>query len=127
MAAERNGFRKEDLWQYQYRYFTLFGFNLVPISIMRRFFGVLTADDIDFFLEKGILSQKEIGMAGGVSGITPAYVIEKLSAALPKARLLPDLAKTLKNLPMYPIVKATMPAVWDDKKVSYWLDKYRIL
>ena len=68
MAAEKNSYKKEDLWQYQYRYFTLFGNNLVPISILRRFFGVITGEDIDFFLEKGILSEKEIGMAGGISG-----------------------------------------------------------
>lgn len=127
MASEKNGFRKEDLWQYQYRYFTLFGNNLVPISILRRFFGVITADDIDFFLEKGILTEKEISMAGGVSGITPSYVINKVTAAIPKAKLLPDLVKTLKEFPMYPIVKKAMPAVWDDKKVAVWLEKYRNL
>ncbi len=127
MASEKNGFKKEELWQYQYRYFTLFGISLVPISILRRFFGVITADDIDFFLEKGILTQKEIGMAGGVSGITPAYVINKVTAAIPKAKLLPDLVKTLKEFPMYPVIKNTIPAVWDDKKIAAWMKKYRDL
>lgn len=127
MASERNGFRKEDLWQYQYRYFTLFGLDLVPVSIMRRFFGYLTAEDLDFFLEKGILTQKEIGMAGGISGITPSYVIEKITAALPKARLLPDLARSLKQLPLYPVIKSTMPSEWDSKKVNEWIKKYKIL
>lgn len=124
MASEKNGFRKESLWQYQYRYFTLFGFDLVPISILRRFFGVITAEDIDFFMEKGILTEKEIGMAGGVSGITASYVIDKISAALPKAKLLPDLVKTLKEFPMYPVVKNTMPQSWDEKKVTAWIKKY---
>lgn len=127
MASKKNGFRKEDLWQYQYRYFTLFGLDLVPVSIMRRFFGYLTAEDLDFFLEKGILTQKEIGMAGGISGITPSYVIEKITAALPKAKLLPALAKSLKQLPLYPVIKNTIPAEWDSKKVNEWIKKYKIL
>ncbi len=127
MAAEEGGYKKEELWQYQYRYFTLFGNSLVPISIIRRFFGVITADDIDFFLEKGLLTQKEIGMAGGVSGITPAYVIKKLTAALPKAALFPDLVGSVKELPLYPVAKAYMPSKWDDKKIASWLKIYKAL
>ncbi len=124
MSSADGGYKKEDLWQYQYRYFTLFGFQLVPISILRRFFGVITAEDIDFFMEKGILSEKEINMAGGVSGITASYVLEKISAALPKASLLPDLLKTIKELPLYPVVKSTMPKEWDDKKIAEWVKNY---
>ncbi len=127
MSAERNGYKKEDLWQYQYRYFTLFGNNLVPISILRRFFGVITGEDIDFFLEHGLLTEKEIGMAGGISGITPAYVINKITAALPKVALLPDLVKTLKEFPMYPVAKNTLPSEWDDKKIVSWLNIYKSL
>ncbi len=127
MAAEKNGYKKEDLWQYQYRYFTLFGNNLVPISILRRFFGVITGEDIDFFLEKGILSEKEIGMAGGISGITPSYVIDKLIAALPKASLLPDVVKIMKDMPMFPAAKNSIPSEWDDKKIASWLKLYKSL
>lgn len=127
MASARNGFKKEDLWQYQYRYFTLFGFQLVPVSMLRRFFGVITAEDIDFFMEKGILSEKEIGMAGGMSGITASYVFDKLSAALPKANLLPDIIKTMKDFPLYPVIKSTMPEKWEDKKVAAWIKRYSSL
>ena len=127
MASEKNGYRKEDLWQYQYRYFTLFGNSLVPISILRRFLGSLTGEDIDFFLEKGILSEKEINMAGGISGITVSYVIDKLVAAAPKAKLLPPLLSTVKGMPKLPSVYKNMPSVWDDKKVRKWIEDYKEL
>ncbi|MBE6716230.1 MAG: NAD(P)/FAD-dependent oxidoreductase [Ruminococcaceae bacterium] len=125
MAAEKRGYKKEDLWQYQYRYFTLFGNNLVPISIMRRFFGAITAEDIDFFLEKNILTEKEIGMAGGnFSEVNAAYIINKLSAAAPKIKLLPSLLKTISGMPMLPSIYKMMPDKWDDKKIQNWIEKY---
>ncbi len=127
MGARKSGYKKEELWQYQYRYFNMFGNNLVPISILRRFFGVITGEDIDFFLENGLLTEKEIGMAGGISGVTADYVIDKMKAALPKINLLPDVLKTAKTLPLYPIAKSTMPAEWDDKKIASWLKVYKSL
>ncbi|MBQ6898719.1 MAG: NAD(P)/FAD-dependent oxidoreductase [Clostridia bacterium] len=127
-ASAANGFRKEDLWQYQYRYFTLFGNSLIAIAVLRRFLGSVRAEDIDFFLEKGILSDKEIGMAGGdFSVVNAKYVIEKLIAAAPEIKLLPHLAKAAKNLPLLPVVQKIMPAVWDEKKVSKWTELYREL
>lgn len=127
MAAEKNGYRKEDLWQYQYRYFTLFGNSLVPISILRRFLGSITAEDIDFFLEKGILTEKEISMASGISGITASYVIDKIVAAAPQAKLLPSLLNTLKSMPKLPFVYKNMPVKWDDGKIAKWLEDYKEL
>lgn len=127
MAASKNGYKKEELWQYQYRYFTLFGNSLVPISILRRFLGSITAEDIDFFLEKGILTQKEIGMAGGVSGITASYVIDKLIAAAPQAKLLPSLLNTIKGMPKLPSLLKNMPFQWDEQKVSKWVKNYQEL
>ncbi len=128
MASEKKGYRKEDLWKYQYRYFTLFGNSLVSISVLRRFLGSVTAEDIDFFLEKGILSEKEIGMAGGnFSGVNAAYVIDKLAAAAPKIKLLPSLAKTLSVLPKLPLIERMMPSEWDDKKIQKWVENYSSL
>ena len=127
-ASSENGFRKEDLWQYQYRYFTLFGNSLIAIAVLRRFLSAVTAEDIDFFLEKGILSEKEIGMAGGdFSAVNAKYVIEKLIAAAPEIKLLPHLAKSARNLPLIPIAEKIMPPVWDEKKVRKWTELYREL
>lgn len=128
MAASKNGYKKEDLWQYQYRYFTLFGNSLIPISILRRFFGALNADDIDFFLENGLLTEKEIAMSGGnLSDVNAGYIIDKVVSAIPKANLLPDLIKTLSSMPKLPIVKGSMPAQWDDIKIQKWVEKYKEL
>lgn len=128
MAASKSGYRKEELWQYQYRYFTLFGNDLLPISILRRFFSVISAEDIDFFLEKKLLSETEIGMAGGnFSAITFPYVIDKLITALPKIGLLPSVIKIGKTLPLLPTVKKMMPAEWDEKKILKWLEIYKEL
>ena len=128
MASAKNGFRKEDLWQYQYKYFTLFGNSLIPIAVMRRFLSAVRAEDIDFFLEKGILSETEIGMAGGnFSAVNAKYVIDKIIAAAPEIKLLPHLMKTAKSMPLLPVVQKIMPAVWDDKKVRKWTELYREL
>lgn len=128
MAATKNGYKKEDLWQYQYRYFTLFGNSLVPISILRRFLSAVTAENIDFFLEKGILSEKEIGMAGGdLSSIDFSYIVDKIVAAAPQIKLLPALLKTVKTIPMLPSVHKMMPSKWDDSLIQKWLIKYKSL
>ena len=127
-ASAENGFRKEDLWQYQYRYFTLFGNSLIAIAVLRKFLSAVKAEDIDFFLEKGILTETEIGMAGGnFSAVNAKYVIEKLVAAAPEIKLLPSLARAAKNVPLIPVVQKIMPAVWDEKKVRRWTELYREL
>lgn len=128
ISAEKNDYKKENLWQYQYRYFTLFGNSLVPISVMRRFLGAVNAENIDFFLEKEILTEKEIGMAGGdFSAMNVSYVIDKLIAAAPQIKLLPSLLRTVKRLPLLPIVNKMMPCQWDDKKIQKWLVSYKEL
>ena len=128
MASAKNGFRKEELWQYQYKYFTLFGNSLIPIAVMRRFLSAVRSEDIDFFLEKGILTETEIGMAGGnFSAVNAKYVIDKMIAAAPEIKLLPHLMKTAKSLPLLPVVQKIMPAVWDDQKVRRWTELYREL
>lgn len=128
MSAEKNEYKKESLWPYQYRYFTLFGNSLVPISILRRFLSAITAEDIDFFLEKGILSEREIGMAGGdFSGIDFSYVANKIVAAAPQIKLLPALLKSIKTIPLLPSVYKMMPSNWDDILIQKWLNKYKSL
>lgn len=126
--AEKYGYTKKSLWQYQYRYFNLFGNSLVAISILRRFFSVISADDVDFFLEKKIITEKEIGMSGGnLSGVNAPYVTDKLIAALPKAKLLPQLLSIAKQIPTLNSVFSLMPPEWDDKKVKKWEEKYKEL
>lgn len=128
MSAKKNNYHKQDLWQYQYRYFSLFGNPLVVISILRRFFSLITAEDIDFFLEKELLTEQEIGMAGGnFSSVNAQYLLDKLSAALPKANLLPGIIKNMGSIPKFPGIKNSMPSQWDDKKVQKWIEKYKEL
>ena len=128
MAAEKVGYKKEALWQYQYRYFTLFGNALVPISILRRFMSVLSAEHIDFFLEKGLLTATEIGMAGGnFSAINVPYIIDKMITAAPLIKLLPKLVKAVKTLPLLPAAISGMPKEYNEEKVRKWIELYKEL
>ncbi len=117
------------LWKYEYEYFQKLGKDLVMIDILKNFFTYITGEHVDFFLEKGILTEKELsfGNAGSSLEITPQYVAHVLSSCLPVVGLLPYLVKSLKFMPLIDTVAAQMPREYDKNKVDKWVKKYKAL
>lgn len=119
---------KEILWQYEYEYFQKLGKSLVMIDILKNFFTYITGEHVDFFLEKEILTSKELDFdaENGIE-ITPEYILHILSVSLPIIGLVPAIVKNMKFMPFIDTVAKQMPQNYDEEKVDKWIKKYKAL
>lgn len=116
----------ENLWQYQYEYFQKYGKDLVMIDILKNFFTRCSKKDVDYFLEKRILTEDHLDFNGSID-VTPAYILHVLSVSLPLVRLLSPLVSNLKSIPFIEAVAKAMPKEYDKKAVEDWIVKYEKL
>lgn len=121
--CENDRFGIENLWRYQYEYFQSLGKELVMIDILKNFFTFCKGRDVDYFLEKKILTEQQLDFHSGID-ITPKYILHIASVALPLIGLLPPLVGTLKSIPSIDSVADSMPAVYDKVAVEDWMEKY---
>lgn len=124
--CEDKPFSIENLWHYQYEYFQSLGKDLVMIDILKNFFTFCDKKDVDYILEKKILTEEQLNFHGGIS-ITPKYILHVVSVALPLIGLLPPLVSTLKSIPSVDSVAASMTEQYDKKAVEAWIEKYSAL
>ncbi len=112
-----------NLWRYQYEYFQSLGKDLVMIDILKNFFTFCKGKDIDYFLEKKILTEEMLDFGAGIN-IAPKHILHIASVALPLIGLLPPLVGTLKSIPSIDSVAASMPEEYDKMAVEDWVEKY---
>lgn len=116
-------FSIENLWRYQYEYFQTLGKDLVMIDILKNFFTHCKGKDIDYFLEKKILTEEMLDFGAGIN-IAPKQILHIASVALPLIALLPPLVDTLKSIPLIDSVAKSMPEEFDKMAVEDWVEKY---
>lgn len=128
IAAGDKEITRAVLWKYEYEYFMKHGKDLVMIDILKNFFTYVTGEHVDYFLEKGILTENELNF-DGTSGIeiTPEYVKNLISVLPPVIGIVPALLKSLKTVPFIDAVAKQMPQQYDEEKVDKWVKKYRAL
>lgn len=119
-------FSKENLWKYQYEYFQTLGKDLVTIDILKNFFTTCKGKDVDYFLEKKILTAEQLDFHKGIN-LTARYFLHVASVALPLVRLLSPLVSNLKSIPMIDSVADTMPVEYSKEAVDAWIEKYENL
>lgn len=121
-------FTAETLWKYQYKYFKNIGNPLVTVDKIRSLCTILEADDVDYLLEKEILSEKELAFSVENSdGITALYILQKLAKALPKLHMLANATKTFARISTIKKVLDEMPEKYDAKNIKEWCQKYEEL
>ena len=77
--------------------------------------------DNNFLLENDILTQTEIGMAGGnMRAVNFRYILRKLKRLLPQGYLLPAAAKQMRGVVRLPKITADIPAEFDEARVRRW-------
>lgn len=118
-------FTTENLWNYQYRYFTMLGNKFVIIDAARGFLTHFSPETVDYFLESKLITEKEVAMADGDVSVTVRYVLSKLKTALPKAHeLLPSLLSTIKTGARRIRAAEAIPPVYNEKEFAEWAQKY---
>ena len=116
------------LWSYQYKYFTDFGKDYVLLDLFKNFFTYIDSDDINYIMEKGILTADKMAVADGFPlKIELSYILHVLSVGIPLMPIVPDMLKCFKNLPLMPVAAKTIPEKYDAQKVHNWIKLYKSL
>ena len=119
-------YNQKNLWHYEYDYLKKEGESAYSDSILREFLATLTAEDIDYFFEHKIMTEKEIG-GGKVKFSSPAEFLQKVTAFVPKAGLLPRMAGAALKLRKAENVKSALPKEFSQNAYSCWLKLYNQL
>ncbi|MBQ8210731.1 MAG: NAD(P)/FAD-dependent oxidoreductase [Clostridia bacterium] len=123
IADTTGNFTCETLWKYQYNYFTKIGNNLVIADKLREICTQITAEDIDYALEKELLSQKDISL-GAEAEFNIGYIIQKVIKALPKLPVITNAAITLSKYNTIKKILAEIPEEYNKEHIDEWLKKY---
>ncbi len=113
----------EALWSYQYNYFIKFGEKCFAPEITRKMLSSLSAEDIDYFFEKKILTEKEIS-AGGLSDSTPGETLSRIIAFIPKLNLLPSLSGIPYRTAIGERAKKFLPEKYSYNEYMKWRKEY---
>ncbi len=128
MSAENKDLTVSCLWPYQYKYYQDFGKDYVLLDLFKNFFTYIDSDDVNYIMEKEILTADKMAIADGFPlKITADYILHVLSVAPPLIPLVPDLLKSFKMLPFMPVVAKIMPERYDPQKVHNWIKLYKAL
>ena len=119
-------YNQKNLWHYEYDYLKKEGESAYSDSILREFLATLTAEDLDYFFEHKIMTEKEIG-GGKIKFSSPAEFLQKVTAFVPKAGLLPRMAGAALKLKKAESVKSALPKEFSQNAYSCWLKLYNQL
>ena len=113
----------EALWKYQYNYFQLHGKKLLIIAIFKKFFAYVSGRNVDFFLEKKILTAKQLAFRTGLP-VDREFVATVMKTCWRVWYLSFPLADVLKDFPIMAVVCSNIPKEYDKNRVRKWAKKY---
>ena len=113
----------EALWSYEYNYFQLHGKKLLIIAIFKKFFSYISGKNVDFFLEKKILTAKQLAFRTGLP-IDKEFITTVMKTCWRVWYLSFPLADVLKDFPIMAVVCSSIPEKYNKEKVRKWAKKY---
>ncbi len=116
----------EALWKYEYNYFQTHGKGLLMIAILKKFFSFVSGKNVDFFLEKQILTAKQLAFKTGIP-IDGGYIAHLIKTCWRVWYLVFPLIDVFKSVPAMSAVCSSMPEDYDKRKVEKWAKRYRRL
>lgn len=123
MEAKDDSISSEKLWQYEYNYFMNHGKGLLMIAILKKFFGFVSGKNVDFFLEKQILTAKQLAFRTGIP-IDGEYIAHIMKTCWRVWYLAFPLIDVFKSVPAMSAVCSSMPKEFDRKRVQKWAKRY---
>lgn len=123
IEAKESNITKEKLWQYEYEYFVKHGKGLLMIAILKKFFGFVSGKNVDFFLEKKILTAKQLAFRTGIP-IDGEYIAHVMKTCWRVWYLFFPLIDVFKSVPRMSAVCESIPEEFNEKRVRRWAKKY---
>lgn len=116
-------FSTENLWKYEYGYLKHYGMRYMGDENLKNTLKQLSADDINYFINNGIIGEAEL-RSGGIKIKDASDAINKLIKFIPKAYVLPTLSNILIKNNAAADVKKLLPEEYDEKAFAVWQKKY---
>ncbi len=107
------------LWPYNRDYIRKCAEPYYGDLLIKKFLSGLKAEDVDFFIDKNILTVKELTGSGDPYSVKA--IVEKANL-LRRPDLLPGVARLGAGLALLPAVKAALPETFEYRDVQRWRD-----
>ena len=92
-----DSFSAETLWKYQYNFYKLLGSSLAPLAAAKLILPKLTAEDVDYAFESGMVTSDDITFGADFIGLSSMNV--KFQDIINKAKLAGSNKEFLRKLP----------------------------
>jgi len=116
----------KSLWKYNYDAFVKYGKKYLIDDVVRKLLVRLSADDVDYLFESGILSDKEM-IDKANSKYSLSEIIQKLSALCKKPKITKELLVTLKQIAKISDIQKSIPEEYNRGMINDWIKKYNSL
>lgn len=113
----------ENLWDYQYKYFKECAEKNLPDDILKGFLSGTTARELDYLIEKRILTEKEFSGGSNIK-LTVGDIMTKLFYLAIKPAVLVKIVKIGTSFLRVRGACSTMPEKYDRAKIMKWQKKY---
>lgn len=113
----------ENLWDYQYKYFKECAEKNLPDDILKGFLSATSARELDYLIEKRILTEKEFSGGSNIK-LTVGDIMTKLFYLVIKPAVLVKIVKIGTSFLRVRGACSTMPEKYDRAKIMKWQKKY---
>lgn len=113
----------EKLWDYQYKYFKECAEKNLPGDILKGFLSDTTARELDYLIEKRILTEKEFSGGSNIK-LTVSDIFTKLFFLLIRPAVLMKIVKIGTSFLKVKGACSMMPEKYDKAKIGKWQKKY---
>lgn len=113
----------ENLWEYQYKYFKECAEKNLPDDILKGFLSDTNAEELDYLIEKRILTEKEFSGGSDIK-LTVGDIMTKLFYLVIRPGILMKIIKIGTGFLKVKGACSLMPEKYDKAKIEIWKKKY---
>ncbi len=121
---ETQTYSAETLWDYQKKYYEKIGFAMAKMAVIRCMLPKLTASQIDYVFESGIITSNELTISSDTSFSPDVSIIKRAIAIIKDRDLLSILAKAVTDIGRLTALTGSIPEEYSRSKVINWSQKY---
>ena len=122
---ESGSVKKEDLWQYEVKYYKMRGADHVGVDVLKRWLLGAKPQDLDWLFEKGVVDDSN--MAAGATGklivLTPKDLVVKVAKGRTRLPLLLAMNNMLMRSKKAAKIAKNIPETYDEEKIAKWESK----
>lgn len=122
---ESGSVKKEDLWQYEVKYYKMRGGDHVGVDVLKRWLLGAKPQDLDWLFEKGVVDDSNMacGATGKLIVLTPKDLVVKVARGRTRLPLLLAMNDMLMRSKKAAKIAKNIPETYDETKIAKWESK----